>query len=137
VHAAATTRIACQVERAFDLMADARNEPQWNSRVSNVELRSAEPIGAGSRFVIVNSGTEYDARISIFDRPSRLVFEATGNPDVTIAYSFTENGDATELASDLDFRPTGLSRILFFVLAPVIRRDVRKQYAAFKTLCER
>ena len=118
-------------------MADARNEPEWNSRVSNVELRSGEPIGAGSRFVIVNSGTEYDVRISIFDRPSSLVFEATGNPDVTIAYGFTENGDATELESELDFRPAGLSKVLFFVLAPVIRRDVRKQYASFKTLCER
>jgi uncharacterized protein YndB with AHSA1/START domain len=137
VRAAATTTIACPAEKAFDLMADARNEPQWNSRVSKAELRSGEPIGTGSRFLIVNSGTDYDTTISVFDRPSRLVFEAKGNPDVTIAYTFTGSGDTTELAGELDFRPSGLTKALFFVLAPVIRRDVRKQYAAFKALCER
>ena len=41
-----------------------RNEPQWNSQVSNAELRSDEPIELGSRFSIVNGGKPYDVTIT-------------------------------------------------------------------------
>ena len=132
-----TTRIACPPENVFDLLADLRNDTQWNSRVSRAELRSSEPIGLGSRFAIVNGGTPYDVTITSYDRPSRLVFEASGKPDLTIACTFTPRGDETELESDFDFRPRGALRVLFPLLAPVIRRDVPKQYASFKALCER
>ena len=133
----ATTGIACPPERVFDTLADPRKEPQWNSRVSSAEMRSAEPIELGSRFTIVNGGSAYDATITTFDRPSRLVFEASGKPDLTIAYTLTQTGDGTELQSDFDFRPTGPRKLLFSLLAPVIRRDVPKQYASLKALCER
>ena len=73
----ATTRIACPPENVFDMLADLRNDRQWNSRVSRAELRSPEPIEVGSRFAIVNGGTAYDVTITTYDRPSRLVFEAS------------------------------------------------------------
>src|SRR3954447_19410689 len=117
-------------------MADARNEPQWNSRVSSAELRSTEPISLGSEFTIVNGGASYDVTITTYDRPNRVVFEGVGNPDVTIAYTFSSSGAGTEMATAFDFRPSGISTLLFAVLAPVIRRSVRKQFASFKELCE-
>jgi len=137
VHVTARTGIACPPEQVFDVLADLRNETQWNSRVSSAELRSAEPIELGSRFAIINGGTRYDVTITTYDRPSRLVFEASGNPDLTIAYSFTPTGEGTDLESDLDFRPRGVLKVLLLLLAPVIRRDVPKQYASLKSLCER
>jgi uncharacterized protein YndB with AHSA1/START domain len=137
MRAGATTRIPAPPEAVFDAMADARNEPKWNSRVSSAELRSDEPIGIGSRFAIVNGGTAYDVTITTYDRPSRLVFEGVGNPNVTIAYAFRPSDDGTELASDPEFRPEGVSKVLFAVLAPVIRRDVRKQTASFQAFCQR
>src|SRR5689334_22988256 len=100
-----------------------RNETQWNSRVSSAVLQSAEPIGVGSRFAIVNGGTAYAVTITTYDRPSRLVFEASGNPDLTVAYALTPTDDGAELQSDFDFRPKGLLKVLFSLLAPVIRRD--------------
>jgi len=118
-------------------MADARNEPRWNSRVSSAELRSGEPIGIGSRFAVVNGGSSYDLTITTYDRPDRLAFEGIGNPNLTIAYEFRRSGDGTEMASDFDFRPEGVSKLLFAVLAPVIRRDVRKQFASFRAFCTR
>jgi uncharacterized protein YndB with AHSA1/START domain len=133
---AATTTIEADPEAVFDAMADARNEPRWNTRVSSAELRSGEPIGPGAEFAIVNSGTTYDVTITTYDRPARLVFEGAGNPNVTIVYSFTSSGERTEMASAFDFRPNGISKLLFAVLAPVIRRDVRKQFASFKHMCE-
>ena len=52
VHVNTTTRIACPPEEVFDMLADLRNDTQWNSRVSRAELRSPEPIGLGSRFAM-------------------------------------------------------------------------------------
>ena len=137
MRATATTRIACAPEGVFDTLADLRNETQWNARVSSAELRSDEPIGLGSRFEIVNGGASYDVTITTYDRPSRLVLEARGKPDLTITYTVRPTSDGSELESELDFRPTGPRKLLFSVLAPVIRRDVPKQYGSLKALCER
>ncbi len=119
------------------MLADLRNEPRWNSRVSSSELRSAEPVERGSRFAVVNGGTAYDVTITSYERPSRLVVEASGNPDLTIGYTLTPTAEGTDLESDFDFRPRGVLKVLFVLLAPLIRRDVPKQYASLKALCER
>jgi uncharacterized protein YndB with AHSA1/START domain len=137
VRVTTTTQIACPPEEVFDILADLRNDTQWNSRVSRAELRSPEPIGLGSRFAIVNGGTAYDVTITSFDRPSRLGFEASGKPDLTIACAFAPTPGGTELESDFDFRPKGALKVLFPLFAPLIRRDVPKQYASLKALCER
>ena len=106
------------------MLADLRNDTQWNSRVSSVELRSPEPIGLGSRFAMVNGGTAYDVTIAGYERSSRLVLEASGKTDVTIAYGLTPTDEGTELRSDFDFRPKGALKMVFALLSPVIRRDV-------------
>ena len=132
-----TTEIASPPERVFDMLADLRNDAQWHSRVSTVELLGPEPIGEGTRFKMVNGGSPYDVTIAEYDRPSRLVIEASGKPDLTLVYTLKPTSDGTELESDFDFRPRGALKVLFPLLAPVIRRDVPKQYASLKTLCER
>ena len=131
-----TTRLACPPDQVFDTLADLRNDTQWNSRVSSAELRSAEPIELGSHFAIVNGGTAYEVTITTYEPPSRLVLEASGNPDLTITYTLAPTTDGTQLDSDFDFRPKGVLKVLFPLLAPVIRRNVPKQHASLKTLCE-
>jgi uncharacterized protein YndB with AHSA1/START domain len=137
MRAAATIVIACAREHVFDSLADMRNETQWNSGVSVAELRGDEPVAQGSRFHVVNNGTPYDVTLQAYERPSLLVFEATGKPDVTITYRLTPSSAGSELAGELVFRPKGAFVVLFAVLAPVIRRNVRKQFASLKSLCER
>ena len=137
MRAAATVEIACAAEHVFDTLADMRNETQWNSGVSVAELRSDEPVGRGARFHVVNNNTPYDVTVQTCDRPSQLVFEATGKPDVTITYKLTPSAAGTQLSGELIFRPKGLFVVLFGALAPVIRRNVRKQFASLKSLCER
>jgi len=137
VRATATTGIGCAPAKVFDTLADLRNETHWNSGVSSAELRSDGPIALGSRFRVVNNKTPYDVTIRAYDRPSLLVFEASGNPDLTITYTLTPTPDGTELASELVFRPRGAVKLFFALFAPVIRRNVRKQYTSLKALCER
>jgi hypothetical protein len=128
--------IRCTPEHAFDLMADARNEPRWNSQVSRTELRGDEPIGPGSHFLIVNRGQEYDAAITTYDRPSRLVFEATGQTDLTITYAFQPAAEGTTYRGVYEFRPKGAARFAMPLLKPVIRRSLQKETASFAALCE-
>jgi hypothetical protein len=128
--------IRCTPEHAFDLMADARNEPRWNSQVSRTELRGEEPIGQGSRFLIVNRGQEYDASIATYERPSTLVFEATGATNLTIAYSFAPGDGGTRYRAAYDFRPRGVARVVMPLLKTVIRRSLHKETASFVALCE-
>src|SRR3954447_10952055 len=109
-----------------------RNETRWNSGVSVAERGSGEPIARGSRFYVVNNKTPYDVTLETYDRPSRLVFKGAGNPDVTITYNLTPSSAGTELSSELVFRPKGLMVVLFAVLAPVIKRSVRKEFASLK-----
>src|SRR3954447_14994332 len=85
--------IAVPPERAFDAMADARNEPRWNSQVSSSELVGDGPVGPGSRFRTANRRQPYDATITTYERPGRLVFEVTGRVmDITASFSFAPAG---------------------------------------------
>ena len=136
MRATAKTSISCPPQRVFDTLADLRRETEWNSRVSSAELLSEEPVRLGSRFALVNGGTPFTATITRWEPPSHLTFEAKGRPDLTIDYALTPTADGTELESVLDFRPTGALKLLLGLLAPVIRRDVAKQYVSLKTLCE-
>jgi carbon monoxide dehydrogenase subunit G len=133
---AASMRIESPPEQVFDTLADVRNDVQWNSRVSSAELRSPEPIGLGSRFAMVNGGSTYDVTITTHDRPARLVIEARGKPDLTIAYTLTPAGGGTDLDSDFDFRPTGAQKVVFALVGPLIRREIPKQFASLKSFCE-
>ena len=44
------TRIAAQVARVFDAVADSCNEPSFNPAMTDVELLTPLPIGSGTRF---------------------------------------------------------------------------------------
>ncbi|HET6847446.1 MAG TPA: SRPBCC family protein [Gaiellales bacterium] len=133
-----TTRIDSSPEQVFDTLADVRNDVRWNSRVSKAELESSEPVGLGSQFRMVNGGARYDVTLTTHERPSRLVLEARGKPEVTIAYTVAPvDGGGTDLHSDFDFRPAGGQKVLFALVGPLIRREIPKQFAGLKAYCER
>lgn len=87
--------IECAPVTAFDLMADVRNETQWNDGVSRAELTTEEPVGEGSKFVTDHRGPLglIESTITVFDRPGRLEFGATGKRmDLAISFTFTWHG---------------------------------------------
>jgi len=130
--------IHCPIEKAFDLMADARNEATWNSPVSRAELLSEEPVRPGSRFLILNRGQEYIGTIARHERPHQVTFEVTGKHlDITGSFSFATDGDGTGLDAEFDFRPRRAMKLLFPLMAPLVRRDLPRQLASFKSFCER
>ena len=130
-------QIECSPEAAFDLMADASGEAEWNSSVSRAELRSDRPIGAGAQFVIVNRGEEYDVTITTYDRPVSLEFRATGSIGLVIRHAFDSRDGGTHMTAAYDFQPRGPLKVVFTLMKPLIARNVRTQLASFKALCER
>jgi Polyketide cyclase / dehydrase and lipid transport len=105
--------------------------------VTRSELVSDEPVGPGSRFVTVNRGQEYDATITTYEPPERLGFEVTGKQmEITATFTFAAVDGGTELTGRFDFRPKGVMKLIFPLVRPMIRRDLPKQSAGFKTLCE-
>jgi len=73
--------IARSREIVFDVVADERNEPSFNSRMKRVELLTEEPIGPGSRFAATASSSRRDAEMIIeytsVERPARLASPTT------------------------------------------------------------
>ncbi len=129
--------IGTSPEAAFDAMADARGEVHWNSRVSRSDLRSAEPIGLGSRFETVNGGQVFDASITRYERPRSLTFGVTGKQmDISADFDFRPEGTGCRLTASYDFRPKGATRLMFPLLAPMIRRGLRTETAAFGAYAE-
>ena len=132
----ASRELATTPEVAFDAMADARNEVQWNSKVTRSELRSGEPVQKGSRFQTVNRGQTYDATITEYERPSRITFEVTGKQmDITTTFTFAPDAQGTLMRGEFDFRPKGVLKLLFPLMRPMIRSDLPKQMGSFADFC--
>jgi hypothetical protein len=131
-----TIAVPCEV--AFDAMADARNEPDWNAKVTRSDLVSGEPIEGRSRFETVNRGQNYAATITEFSRPSRLAFEVTGKMmDITATFEFSAGADGTIVQESWDFRPKKLLKLAFPLMSPMIVRDLPKQMESFAKFCTR
>ena len=131
------TTVKAAPEAVFDAIADARNEPRWNSQVKRSDLRSGEPIGEGTEFETVNRGQPYRAVITTYDRPNRLVYEVSGKQlDITSVQTFEALGDGTVIHADWDFRPKGVFKLLFPVMKGAIRKDMAKQMRSFATFVE-
>lgn len=129
--------IARPPAEVFDRLADARNEPAWNSQVTRSELLSDQPIGQGSRFVTVNRGKPYDSTITTHRLPDQLVFEVTGKQlDITVAFTITPRGDGSHVVGDYDFRPKGAMKVMFPMMQPAVRKDLATQSQNFVRFCE-
>lgn len=132
-------RIDCASSTVFDVMADIRNEEQWNDGVSRAELTTDEPVGRGSKFVTDHGRPlgQVESTITVFDRPDRLEFEATSSRmDLAISFTFSEDDAGTSVHGVFDPKPKGIMAVLFPLLRPMIRRDMAKQHQHLKALCE-
>ena len=127
--------IDCPPATAFDAMADARNETEWNDDVSRSDLMSDEPVRLGSRFVTFHGRPlgQIESTITTFDRPERLEFRSTSKRmDITISFTFAEDGSGTLVHGEFDPKPKGIMAALFPLLQPMIRRGMAQQHENFK-----
>jgi carbon monoxide dehydrogenase subunit G len=120
--------IEAPIERVFDYVSDARNEPGWLPGA-----KSVEKVGDG----LVGLGTQFDGnyaragRVSLeivaFDRPNRLTFRARSRiVDFDDAIELGERDGRTRLTARMTAQPRGLMRLV----GPLMARTMRQQFAA-------
>ena len=138
-HVTGSVRIAAPLERVFDTVADSRNEPTFNTAMTEVELLTPEPVGLGTRFRarMGNAGMDMLVELTEFDRPHRLGSLTTSSMmETSGTLTFTTDADATLMVWDWQVRPKGRFRTLGPLVGPIGRRMERKIWTGLKRRLE-
>jgi uncharacterized protein YndB with AHSA1/START domain len=138
-HVTGRVRIAASPERVFDTVADSRNEPSFNTAMTEVELLTPEPVGLGTRFHarMGNAGMDMLVELTEFDRPHRLRSLTTSSMmETSGTLTFTTDADATLMVWHWQVRPKGWFRTLGPLVAPTGRRMERKIWTGLKRRLE-
>ena len=133
--------VAVQIDKpvadVFDAMADARNEPSWNTPVRATELLTEEPVGSGAQFRTVNRGQTYTVTVAEYNRPSLVRFVVAGKAmEITSVLRFAEAAGRTHLTGVFDMQPKGVMRLMLPLMGGAVRKDFPRQMANFKQFCE-
>jgi Polyketide cyclase / dehydrase and lipid transport len=136
------------VEEVFDYVADERHEPDFNSRMSRVELLTPEPIGAGSRFEVemtmMRRVFDMTVEFTAFARPrllgstSRaLPREGKGRPLVTAgSLTFDPVPEGTRMRWSWQVETPGALKLLAPLVVRMGRRQERRVWNNLKRLLE-
>jgi hypothetical protein len=111
------------VDKVFDFVADERNEPKYNLKMTRAEMVTPEPIGVGSQFNAVMTGTGRATEMTIefteFERPNRLESKThLSNMEIAGTLCFEPISEGTRMRWFWDIRPRGFLRLL----GPIVRR---------------
>ena len=133
--------IARPVEEVFDVVADERNEPRYNPRMTGVEKLTPGPVGTGTRWAatIDSRGRPLDIEVEVtdYDRPRRLASTTTmAAAEIRGALTFDPDPAGTVMRWRWDLRPKGVMRLLGPVLAKVGRRQEAAIWAGLKEYLE-
>jgi uncharacterized protein YndB with AHSA1/START domain len=126
IEARSEIEIGAPIERVFDYVSDARNEPDWLPGAKAVDKVTPGDIGQGTRF----EGTYARAgRVSIeivaFERPATVTLRGRSRivhfDDVI---ELTETDGRTRLTARMSAQPQGLMRLM----SPLMARTMRPQF---------
>jgi hypothetical protein len=132
------TEISRPVSVVFDQIADNRNEAQWNTQVSAIDLVSEEPIQKGSRFKVVNHGNVLDLVLSKYNKPQSLSFDGTSKAmDIHADVTFkTLDANTTHVSAEYTITPNGFMKVVMPLIAPMLRKQFTKEFENFKHFSE-
>ena len=122
------------VDVVFDFVADERNEPKYNPRISRAEKLTDGPIGPGSRFLatVTSGGRPIDMQIEFtaYERPTRLVSHASmASAEARGMLTFEPEPAGTRMCWTWEVEPKGPVRLL----APLVARVGAHQEQAIWT----
>jgi len=136
------------VEEVFDYVADERHEPNFNTRMSRVELLTPEPIGVGSRFgvemTIMRRVFDMTVELTAFERP-RLLGSTShslprggkGRPLLTAgSLTFDPVPEGTRMRWSWQVETPGAMRLLVPLVARMGRRQERRVWGNLKRVLE-
>lgn len=122
--------------------ADPTNAPEWYSNIKSVRWETAPPLGVGSRLAFVaeflGRTLEYTYEFTELAPGSSLTMRTAQGPfpmQTTYTWQDASQG-ATRMTLRNTGRPAGFSRLAGLVMAPMMRRAMRKDLARLKSLLE-
>jgi uncharacterized protein YndB with AHSA1/START domain len=122
------TDIDAPIERVFDYVADARNEPDWLPGAEKVEKATDGEVGLGTRFegIYARAG-KVSLEIVAYERPGRLTFRADSrivkfDDEIELA----EVEGRTQLRARMAAEPKGVMRLM----SPLMAKTMRSQFEA-------
>ena len=114
----------------FAYVSDMARHPEWQEKLLAATVEGEGPIRVGTRVKQtrrVGGGTRsFTLEVTEHDPPSRLAFKGIDGPvrpQGRITFEPLEGGQRTRYSAQLDFEGHGLG----LLLAPLVRRDARKQ----------
>lgn len=116
------------IDDVFDCVADERNEPRFNPKMTNVEKLTDGPIGAETLFRATTKsmgrGLDMTIEFTGYDRPFTLASHTTmASTDTTGVLTFTPDADGTRMHWSWDVRPNEVPRFLGPLIDLVGRRQ--------------
>jgi hypothetical protein len=116
-HIEGEIRIGRPVDESFDFVADERNEPSYNPRMTRADKTSPGPVGTGARYRAqsVTGGRPVEMTIATteYDRPRRLASSTSlAMMDVQGALTFDPVRDGTLMHWSWDLEPHGLLKLM-------------------------
>ncbi|HEY2947463.1 MAG TPA: SRPBCC family protein [Micromonosporaceae bacterium] len=136
-HAEGSTVIAGRrPDEVFDFLADGANNPRWRVGVADISRETGAAVGLGTVYRQGMRGPmgrriAADYRITEYDPGRALGFEVIAGPArPTGRYELTPTQSGTAVRFTLDWRPTGLARLL----APAVARQMPREVAALGRL---
>jgi uncharacterized membrane protein len=129
------------VEEVFDLVADERNEPRFNSRMRRVEKIVTGPIGVGTRFraETTSMGRTVPMVIELtgYERPRRLASTThVSSMELEGALTFDPVPGGTRMRWAWDVQPHGPLKLMPPLVARMGRRQEQRIWTALKFLLE-
>ena len=121
--------------------ADPSHAPDWYANIESVSWRSQPPAQVGSTmdFVARFLGRRLAYTYEIVDLVpgQRLVMRTAQGPfPMQTTYTWTDDDGGTRMTLGNSGSPSGFSRLAGLFMAPMIRRETRKDLKKLKSLLE-
>lgn len=129
------------VDEVFDFVADERNEPRYNPRMTRADKTSPGPVGTGTRYraqsVTRGRPVEMTIETTEYDRPRRLASSTSlAMMSVHGALTFDPVQDGTLMHWSWDLEPRGLLKLITPLIARQGRRQEKEVWTGLKHLLE-
>lgn len=141
VHIAGEITINRPVDKVFDFVADARNEPRYNPKMLSAEKTTDGPIGVGTRFrdqtTSMGRPVEILIEIKSYDRPRRLTSSIRlPSMDIQGILTFDPAPGGTRMRWSWDVAPHGVLKLMTPVVAQMGRRQEKAIWSCLKQYLE-
>jgi hypothetical protein len=129
------------VDEVFDVVADERNEPRYNSRICRAEQLSPGPIGRGTRFraeaVMLGRTVGMTIDYTAYERPRQLGSSIhMAAADILGTLRFDPVPDGTRMSWSWEMLLRGLYRLLTPIIVGAGRRQEQANWAGLKRFLE-